>query len=63
MGDHRAHSGDSHELFLRTHDVQASTIPESAVVGRAFVLFWPVGRAKWLGVPDTFTRVPAPNTG
>jgi signal peptidase I len=57
MGDHRAHSGDSHEQYLRTHDVTASTIPTKSVVGRAFVLFWPMSRATWLTVPDTFARI------
>jgi len=60
MGDHRSHSGDSREQFLRTRDVEAATIPVDAVVGRAFVVFWPVSRAGWLSVPETFASVPAP---
>jgi signal peptidase I len=60
MGDHRSHSGDSREQFLRTRDVEAATIPVDAVVGRAFVVLWPVSRAGWLSVPDTFASVPAP---
>jgi signal peptidase I len=59
MGDHRSHSGDSRERFLRTKDPQASTIPADSVVGRAFVVFWPLSRSKWLGVPPTFEGVPA----
>jgi signal peptidase I len=59
MGDHRAHSGDSREQYLRTHDVRAATISDDAVVGRAFVLFWPFSRATWLTVPATFDGVPA----
>lgn len=59
MGDHRSHSGDSREQFLRTRDVEAATIPVDAVVGRAFVVFWPVSRAGWLSVPETFMSVPA----
>jgi signal peptidase I len=60
MGDHRSHSGDSREQYLRTRDPRAATIPENSVVGRAFVVFWPVSRWKWLTVPSTFDRVPAP---
>ena len=37
-----------------------ATIPEDAIVGRAFVIFWPVGRATWLTVPNTFDKVPDP---
>jgi signal peptidase I len=60
MGDHRSHSGDSREQFLRTRDPRAATIPENSVVGRAFVVFWPVSRWKWLTVPSTFNGVPDP---
>jgi signal peptidase I len=60
MGDHRSHSGDSREQFLRTRDPRAATIPEDSVVGRAFVVFWPVSRWKWLTVPSTFDGVPDP---
>jgi signal peptidase I len=60
MGDHRSHSGDSREQFLRTKDPRAATIPDDAVVGRAFVVFWPVSRWKWLTVPSTFDGVPDP---
>jgi len=60
MGDHRSHSGDSREQLMRTKDVGQSTIPVTAVVGRAFVVFWPVSRGKWLTVPGTFAKVPQP---
>ncbi|HET6212740.1 MAG TPA: signal peptidase I [Micromonosporaceae bacterium] len=63
MGDHRSHSGDSREQYRASHDVVASTIPVDAVVGRAFVVFWPLGRAGWLSVPDSFSRVPDPPKG
>jgi signal peptidase I len=61
MGDHRSHSGDSRENYM-THgnNIDQATIPEDAVVGRAFVVFWPFNRAKWLSVPDTFDSVPDP---
>ncbi|MBT8225222.1 MAG: signal peptidase I [Dactylosporangium sp.] len=60
MGDHRSQSGDSRQQYLRTHDVVDSTITEDTVIGRAFVVFWPIGGAKWLDVPKTFEKVPAP---
>ena len=58
MGDHRSASGDSLEHWEQSKgDIDEATIPESSVVGRAFVVFWPVGRARWLPVPDTFSHV------
>jgi signal peptidase I len=59
MGDHRSASGDSLEHWEQTEDITDATIDAESVVGRAFVLFWPVGRATWLSVPSTFDRVPA----
>jgi signal peptidase I len=59
MGDNRYHSGDSREQYLRfNHDVERSTISVNAVVGRAFVIFWPFNRASWLSVPGTFDHIP-----
>ena len=63
MGDHRSRSGDSREQYVRRGDVTLATIPIDAVVGRAFVLFWPFGRGDWLTVPDTFDQIPAPPSG
>jgi signal peptidase I len=60
MGDHRNATSDSRAKYIQSRDVMASTIPEDAVVGRAFVIFWPVGRASWLTVPKTFESVPDP---
>jgi signal peptidase I len=60
MGDHRSHSGDSRHNFLRSKDLQQATINEEDVIGRAFVVFWPFGRADWLTVPDSFEAVPDP---
>jgi signal peptidase I len=59
MGDHRSHSGDSRERYLKTNDATESTIPADSVVGRAFVVFWPLSHWKWLSVPSTFDGVPA----
>jgi signal peptidase I len=59
MGDNRYDSADSLENYVATHqDMTASTIPINSVIGRAFVLFWPVGRATWLTVPSTFSGIP-----
>jgi signal peptidase I len=63
MGDHRSASGDSLEHWEQTRDINIATVPLDAVVGRAFVLFWPVGRSSWLSPPDPFGKVPAPSTG
>jgi signal peptidase I len=47
MGDHRDGSADSRFN---------GTVPESKVVGRAFAVFFPPGRAKVLRVPKTFDQ-------
>jgi signal peptidase I len=51
MGDHRGQSADS-----RSHitDSNHGTVPIDKVIGRAFVIVWPVGRASVLHVPSTF---------
>lgn len=59
MGDHRSASGDSLEHWEQQENIQTATIDYDTVVGRAFVLFWPVDRATWLSVPSTFNSVPA----
>jgi signal peptidase I len=53
MGDHRAVSYDS-----RGHlgDPGGGTIPESGVLGRAFVIIWPPSRAGFLNIPATFEQ-------
>ena len=59
MGDHRSASGDSLEHYEESNgDIQEATVPEDSVVGRAFTVFWPVNRAKWLSVPDGFDKIP-----
>lgn len=60
MGDHRSASGDSLEHWEETGDIIKSTITEDSIVGRAFTVFWPVGRATWLTVPKGFDGVPDP---
>jgi signal peptidase I len=62
MGDHRSASGDSLEHWEQTENIDLSTIKVDTIVGRAFVLFWPVGRATFLSVPSGFDGVPATPT-
>ena len=51
MGDHRCCSSDSR---LHLDDGQMGTVPAGEVIGRAFVVVWPVGRATVLQVPGVF---------
>ncbi|HEU5158341.1 MAG TPA: signal peptidase I [Streptosporangiaceae bacterium] len=53
MGDHRDVSYDS-----RGHlgDPGSGTIPEDRVIGRAFVVVWPLSRIKTLPIPNTFDQ-------
>jgi len=60
MGDHRSHSGDSRDHFVNTRDIDTATVPVGSVVGRAFVIFWPVSNTSWLSVPGSFAAVPDP---
>ena len=54
MGDHRNVSYDS-----RGHvgDPGGGTIPESQVVGRAFLILWPPSRFRILPIPATFNKL------
>jgi len=53
MGDHRLISDDS-----RNHlgEPGGGTIPENAVIGRAFVIIWPPSRWRILPIPATFQQ-------
>ena len=53
MGDNRADSDDSR---YRVNDPGGGTIPESAVVGRAFLIIWPLSRISDLPIPNTFEQ-------
>ena len=53
MGDNRADSDDSR---YRQTDPYVGTIPESAVVGRAFLIIWPLSRFGDLPIPNTFQQ-------
>jgi signal peptidase I len=56
MGDHRSLSQDSR--FNRDH--HDGTVPIGDVVGRAFVVVWPLGRMHWIGQPtSSFAGVPS----
>lgn len=59
LGDHRSASADS-----RFHtNYQNGTIPVDAVVGRAFVIFWPFNHMSTLSVPKGYESLPAPAGG
>ena len=53
MGDNRAVSDDSR---LRQSDPGHGTIPESEVIGRAFMIVWPPSRWRILPIPATFSQ-------
>jgi signal peptidase I len=53
MGDDRADSDDSR---YRPSSPGNGTIPESAVVGRAFVIIWPLSRINDIPIPTTFAQ-------
>jgi signal peptidase I len=52
MGDHR---GDSADSRYHSYDPGDGTIPESAVVGRVFLVIWPPSQVRSLPIPATFT--------
>lgn len=59
MGDNRYNSEDSR---YQTGTPSHGYVPVSDVVGRAFVLSWPIGHWGWLSnYPDTFRGVPPPS--
>lgn len=53
MGDNRGNSDDSRS---RGNDPGGGTIPESAVVGRAFLIIWPLSRISDVPIPNTFKQ-------
>ncbi|MFJ7910496.1 signal peptidase I [Kitasatospora sp. NPDC096204] len=60
MGDHRNNSRDSRWHHNQTGD---GFVPVDNVVGRAFVVAWPLSDWSTLPVPDTFDKVPAAAAG
>jgi signal peptidase I len=59
MGDHRNVSYDSRG---HTGDPGGGTVPESQVVGRAFLILWPTSRFRVLPIPATFTKLNTSNS-
>jgi signal peptidase I len=53
MGDHRLVSDDSRGHLGMPG---GGTVPESAVLGRAFVIIWPPSRWRFLPIPGTFEQ-------
>lgn len=53
MGDHRLVSDDSR---LRRSDPGGGAIPETAVIGRVFMIVWPPSRWRILPIPATFEQ-------
>ena len=53
MGDHRSVSSDSRDHL---GNPGGGTVPENAVLGRAFVIIWPPSRWRILPIPATFEQ-------
>jgi signal peptidase I len=53
MGDNRFYSDDSRD---HQADPGGGTVPESAVIGRAFIIIWPPSRWRLLPIPATFQQ-------
>ncbi len=53
MGDHR---GDSEDSRYHLSDPGGGAIPESQVVGRAFLIIWPPSQLRDLPIPATFSQ-------
>lgn len=51
MGDHRGQSSDSR---FHIDDANKGTVPQDKVIGRAFVIVWPLSRSDVLSVPAAF---------
>jgi signal peptidase I len=53
LGDNR---GDSDDSRYRANDPGDGTVPESAVVGRAWLIIWPLSRFSDIPIPATFQQ-------
>ena len=53
MGDNRLDSADSRDHM---GDPGGGTVPESAVIGRAFIIIWPPSHWRILPIPATFEQ-------
>lgn len=60
MGDHRSKSSDSSAKYVKIvkglvpNEGFNGTVDEDLVIGRAFVIVWPLSHLDWLSVPETF---------
>jgi signal peptidase I len=68
MGDNRNHSADSSFHHCDPKDDSSCVpgdeyVPVDLVVGKVFVLLWPLSHFTWLHRPDSFSAVPAPANG
>jgi signal peptidase I len=60
MGDHRSVSADSRYRYAQLKSsVADSTVPTSAVIGKAVLIVWPPSRWRTLGTPTTFKQLAA----
>lgn len=59
LGDHRSNSRDSRDHL---GSPGGGMIPVHEVIGRADAILWPFDRAALLHRPDTYLRVPGPET-
>lgn len=67
MGDNRANSEDSSAHMCRPDEETDCVpgeefVPVDLVVGKVFVLLWPLNRFDLLSRPDSFESVPAPGS-
>lgn len=65
MGDNRGQSADSTAHMCRPDETDCvpgdEFVPADLVVGKVFVLIWPLSRVDLLGRPDSFADVPDPS--
>ena len=66
MGDHRDRSADSTVHMCLEGQTQCvpgrEFVDADLVVGKVFFLAWPISNARWVGDPDSFDDVPAPES-
>jgi signal peptidase I len=64
MGDNRYESADSSAHMCRQSATDCvpgrEFVPVSSVVGKVFILLWPVSHFDWVNRPDNFETVPDP---
>jgi signal peptidase I len=64
MGDHRDKSADSTVHMCLEDETECvpgrEFVDQDLVVGKVFVLVWPLSHGDWIGAPDSFDDVPDP---